>query len=300
MINVPTDLLRTFIAVADLRSFTRAAEYLGLTQPAVSAQIRRLQMLLGGELLDKSAPGVTLTPKGEIVVSYARRLLLLNDQMLDMAVRPRSVARLRIGIPVDFFEGEVLGVLADFRARHPDVHMQVFAETTDPLLRDLRRGEFDLALAAVESGQAAGASRTWLEPIGWGAASPEMAERPGPIPLAVLGESSLSRRQGIAALENAGREYEIAYVGVSFAGLVQAAASGLGIACWPRRGLEGAGLHVFDRTARLPKIADIHCVVHLREGLEGSELSELADAIAAAVSGMAEGCAEIPRKAAAN
>ena len=61
MTNIPTELLRTLVAVVELRSFTKAARSLGVTQPAVSAQIKRLQGLLGTELLDKSAPGVTLT-----------------------------------------------------------------------------------------------------------------------------------------------------------------------------------------------------------------------------------------------
>src|SRR4051794_8882453 len=75
MVNIPTDLLRTLISVVDLRSFTKAAQALGVTQPAVSAQIKRLQSLLTFDILDKSAPGVILTPRGEIVVTYARRLL---------------------------------------------------------------------------------------------------------------------------------------------------------------------------------------------------------------------------------
>ena len=70
MTNIPTELLRTLVAVVDLRSFTKAAQGLGMTQPAVSAQIKRLQVLLGGELLDKSAPGVALTRKGEAVVQF--------------------------------------------------------------------------------------------------------------------------------------------------------------------------------------------------------------------------------------
>ena len=65
MTNIPTELLRTLVAVVDLRSFTKAAQSLGVTQPAVSAQIKRLQGLLGSDLLDKSAPGVSLTSAGE-------------------------------------------------------------------------------------------------------------------------------------------------------------------------------------------------------------------------------------------
>ena len=73
MTNIPTDLLRTFVSVVELRSYTRAAKAQGMTQPAVSAQIRRLQRLLGAELLDKTAPGVCLTPMGEHVINSARR-----------------------------------------------------------------------------------------------------------------------------------------------------------------------------------------------------------------------------------
>ena len=116
MTNVPTDLLRTLIAVVDLRSFTRAAQSLGVTQPAVSAQIKRLQTLLGGELFDKSAPGVTLTAKGEMVVNYARRLLALNDQMLDVTARGSAAAQLRIGLATDYFEAPALRTIAEFQA----------------------------------------------------------------------------------------------------------------------------------------------------------------------------------------
>ena len=68
MTNIPTDLLRTFVLVVEQRSFTRAAKAQGMTQPAISAQIRRLQSLLGIELFDKSAPGVALTPMGRHVI----------------------------------------------------------------------------------------------------------------------------------------------------------------------------------------------------------------------------------------
>src|SRR5215470_18688734 len=87
MTNIPTELLRTLVAVVDLRSFTKAAHSLGITQPAVSAQIKRLQTLLGGELFDKSAPGVALTEKGVRVVNYARRLLTINDQIFGLTTR---------------------------------------------------------------------------------------------------------------------------------------------------------------------------------------------------------------------
>src|SRR5512140_1467181 len=102
MINIPTELLRTLIAVVDLRSFTKAAQSLGVTQPAVSAQIKRLQGLLGSELLDKRAPGVSLTPKGEIVVNEARRMLSINDRLVQLAGPEPAKRTLRVGMPSDF------------------------------------------------------------------------------------------------------------------------------------------------------------------------------------------------------
>ncbi|MCF8477121.1 MAG: LysR family transcriptional regulator, partial [Pseudolabrys sp.] len=100
MTNIPTDLLRTFVAVVDLRSFTKAAISLGVTQPAVSAQIKRLQFLIGDDIFDRSTHGVRLTPHGEIVISYARRLLSLNDQIVHLGGNPpRHELVIRVGTP---------------------------------------------------------------------------------------------------------------------------------------------------------------------------------------------------------
>jgi DNA-binding transcriptional LysR family regulator len=283
MINVPMDLLRTFIAVTDLRSFTRAAQALGVTQPAVSAQIKRLQMLLGAELFDKSAPGVTLTAKGEVIVNYARRVLALNDQMLDVTSHGGPVARLRIGLAMDYFEGPILQAISQFRKTHPELRMQISAEPSVSLLRDLRRGDYDLVVAASDAEQTDSPSRRWAEPTSWGAASMSVVEGDGPLPLLVVGESSLSRRLSVSALERAGQDYQIVYVGGSFAGMVQAAQAGLGVACWARRCLIEAGLTVLDGVPRLPPVPDAMGAVHLRDGLESPDMVELADLIAAAV-----------------
>ncbi len=89
MTNIPTDLLRTLVAVVDLRSFTKAAASLGLTQPAVSAQIKRLQFLLGGDVFDRSVQGISLTPQGEMVVELCAPPAL--DQRPDRPARRRQL-----------------------------------------------------------------------------------------------------------------------------------------------------------------------------------------------------------------
>ncbi len=140
MVNIPTELLRTLVSVIDLRSFTKAAQALGVTQPAVSAQIKRLQMLLGSEILDKSAPGVTLTPTGEMIVNHARRLLSINDQILGLATpRPRSQT-IRIGVPGDFVSPHLPWTLAEFRNRWPETMFSVRTGHSDALLDDFQQG----------------------------------------------------------------------------------------------------------------------------------------------------------------
>src|SRR5258707_13025643 len=99
MLNIPTDLLRTLSTVVDLSSFTKAAKALGITQPAVSAQIKRLQSLLGYDLLDKRAPAVILTPRGEFVINQTRRLLSITDDILRSTSGGRISQTLRVGIP---------------------------------------------------------------------------------------------------------------------------------------------------------------------------------------------------------
>ncbi|HEX5865577.1 MAG TPA: LysR family transcriptional regulator, partial [Casimicrobiaceae bacterium] len=199
MTNIPTDLLRTLIALIDLRSFTRAAQSLGITQPAVSAQIKRLQTLLGAELFDKSAPGVTLTANGEVIVNYARRLLSINDQIFDLATQGGTVDRLRIGIPAHHHESTIFRLVAEFRVRHPELRLQVCSEPTDTLLREFRRGEFDLVLGSADEQHASPPRWSWTESFGWAGTASSLASE-GPIPLVMIGEGSLTRRLGIKAL----------------------------------------------------------------------------------------------------
>jgi DNA-binding transcriptional LysR family regulator len=283
MINIPTEVLRTFVAVVEMRSFTRAAQSLGVTQPAVSAQIKRLQMLLGGELLDKSAPGVTLTAKGEIIIGYARRLLSINDQIMGLSSQAKVLDRLRVGIPIDSHENALLHLLARFRAEHPELQLQVCVDPSDTLLRDFRHGEYDLVLASAEETQPTRPRWSWLEATAWCVSSMALLEKEGPIPLAVLDEGSLTRRLSVKALEEAGVPYDIAYVGKTYASLIDAVAAGLGVACWAKSALESTGLHVFDRTARLPKLTDVTVGIYVREERDSSALNELADRIADAV-----------------
>jgi DNA-binding transcriptional LysR family regulator len=282
MTNIPTDLLRTLIAVVDLRSFTKAAQSLGVTQPAVSAQIKRLQGLLATDLLDKSAPGVSLTTSGELVVNYARRLLSINDQILDIA-GPRPAAKtVRIGATGDFTASGIALGLTCARVRRPDLHFQVYSANIDMLLRDLREGDTDIAVWVSSTGPALDTRYYWTEPLVWVHSASTRIDPGRPVPLVSYGEECLFTRNAMAALSEAGRECELVFVGSSLLGLAAAVAAGFGVMVLPRSRAEIPGISIW-KDPPLPKLPDIFSGIYVRNGVDLEEREQIADTIAAAL-----------------
>lgn len=275
MITVPTELLRTLVTVVDLRSFTKAAQYLGVTQPAVSAQIKRLQILLGSDLLDKSAPGVTLTEKGELVVNYARRLLTINDRILQLATPRSAEPPLRIGVPGDFAAAILPSTFVAFRARYPNMRFHIRADISDNLLRDLRQGHLDLAVALTTAGPGVDARHHWREDTVWVRSPALDFAAADPVPLASFGEESLMHRMATATLSHAGRDYDTVFTTLSLAALLAGVIAGIGVALLPSRSVS-AELGLWD-DGSLPNPAEMWCGIYLREGIDCEVLAELAD-----------------------
>ncbi len=282
MTNIPTELLRTLIAVVDLRSFTRAAQSLGVTQPAVSAQIKRLQSLLGTDLLDKSAPGVTLTSAGELVVNYARRLLSINDQILDIA-GPRPASKtVRIGATGDFTAGAIALGLICARAQRPDLRFEVYNANIDELLRDLREGDADLAVWVSATGPTLETRHYWTEPVVWVRGPTTRIDPTRPVPLVSYGEECLFTRNAMVALRQANRDSELVFVGSSLLGLGAAVAAGFGVMALPKSRADAAGVKVWE-DAPLPKLPDIFSGIYVRAGADAEDREQIAQSIAAAL-----------------
>jgi DNA-binding transcriptional LysR family regulator len=284
MTNIPTELLRTFVAVVDMRSFTRAAQSLGITQPAVSAQVKRLQQLLGGELLDKSAPGVLLTPIGESVLSSARRLLAINDQILNLAaVPPAEPHTIRVGVPGSFVGETFWRTLALIREDQPDIRFHVKSSGSDILVRDVRQGKLDVAVAVSESGPHSDARFHWTEDMVWVRAPLTRIDPAGPVPLVSHGDKCATHRQVADALERAGRAYNLSFTESSITSLAAAVNAGLGVMALPRCASGGADLAVWN-DAPLPPLPAVVCNVCVRAGADDvvdQFAKALADAYAA-------------------
>jgi DNA-binding transcriptional LysR family regulator len=278
MINIPTELLRTLVAVVDLRSFTKAAQSLGVTQPAVSAQIKRLQVLLDSELFDKSAPGVSLTPSGRLVVNFARRMLSINDQIVEISVPKLSAQSVRIGVSGGFAAPLLPPLLAEFKLRYPALRFLVRSEHFDIVSRDLRQGDLDLLIGLSEGDVMMDARHQWAEPMVWVRNPSLQLDDDAPVPLVTFGENCAYHRLALRAFSKAERPYEIVFVGASEASICAAVSSGLGISAMSARMARRAGFEPWE-DAPLPPVGDVFCGIYLGENGDRIVLEELADAV---------------------
>lgn len=280
MINIPTDLLRTLVTVVDLRSYTKAAAMLGVSQPAVSTQIKRLQFLLGADLFDRSSQGVSLTPHGETVVTHARRLLSINDQIISLrngGARPELA--IRIGTPSDFVASVLPDILACFRARWPEVRYTVHTDFYDQLIRLLHGGDIDIVIALSET-KPHDARHFCSQEVVWVRGADTRRDPRRPVPLVSYGEPCIYHRLAVKTLRSAGLEWESVFVGPSLNSVGNAVAAGFGVMAITRARAVSMGMIVWD-DAPLPKLPDLYSGIYVREG--GAQLiyEQLADDIAA-------------------
>ena len=124
MRNLPTDLLRTFVNVTELGGFSKAGSQIGRSQPAVSLQIKRLEELLDTELLIRNGRQLKMTEKGEMLLSYARQILKLNDQAVSSLTRQKLSGHIRLGIPNEFAISFLPNILGKFSHSHPDISLE--------------------------------------------------------------------------------------------------------------------------------------------------------------------------------
>jgi DNA-binding transcriptional LysR family regulator len=279
MINIPTELLRTLVAVVDQKSFTKAAHSLGVTQPAVSAQIKRLQGLLGTDIFDKHGPGVVLTAAGEAVITYARRLLSLNDQILQVATPEPTARRLRIGITGDYFSPYLPRALANFRTRWPYRKFQMIQGTNGQLLQDLRAGELDVIVLLTMDKPERDARHHWMEEMVWGRGASMSDPVDDPVPLVSRGDNWMNHSIAVNALEKVGRSYEFTLIAPTILSLISAVRNGLGVMPFARRRIVSTDLVVCGEHA-LPKLPELVSSVYVSEAGDSDVLNALADEIA--------------------
>lgn len=265
-IHFDLDVLRSFVCGVELGSFAKAAERLGRSTSAVSAQLKKLEDQAGKPLLRKAGRGMALTDAGEVMLAYARRLLDLNDEAATAMRGGELEGGIRLGLQEDFGETLLPEVLGRFARAHPKVRIEAHIARNAELLSRIDAGRLDLALAWEAGARPAHAEHLGTLPMRWiGAAHDRSRGSPreaGPLPLVMLESPCLLRTAAIDALDRAGIAWRMAFTSASLAGVWAAVAAGLGITLRTPLGLPA---NVRQLDASLPKPGTLGLALHRPE-----------------------------------
>ena len=226
---LPTELLRTFVVVAQSGGFTAASEELCLSQSTISQHVRRLEDLTGSSLFERDTRNVRLSSSGEALHRYALRILQLMDEAMTAVCGPPLDGTVRLGLPEDFASSRLAAALASFIRRNPAVDLVIKTGLSGDLFRELDEGKHDLVFAKRLQGSGRG-TLVRSEPLYWcGSASAPLRESQSPLPLAVHPPPSITRERIFAALDSANIRYRLAVVSSSVMVIQAAVEAGLGI-----------------------------------------------------------------------
>ena len=233
--NVPTDLLRTLVTVCELGNVTKAAQVLQLTEPAISQQIKKLELIIGSSIIDRSLSGITLTRDGSEILKSAQRMLSINDQIIFECGDDVGLHAIRVGVPSLFATNLLPDIVKEIRSKAPDAQVQICCDNSPNLLRIFRLGYLDIAFGYCDAKDAADAACFWTEDIGW-VRAPDFAVHPDePVPL--IGCPNVLRVDQIAieALKRSKRSYQVVFSAIDFGARLAAVAAGLGYMPLTRR-----------------------------------------------------------------
>lgn len=227
------DLLRTFLAVAQSLSFTQAARRLGIGQPTVSQQVRRLERAVGRTLFVRDTRRVTLTADGEAMAGFARSILAAHEQAVGYFTGSGLSGRLRLGVTDDLALTPVPRILRGFRELYPRVDLELTVSQSAVLQRRVESGHLDLAFVKQLPGEARG-RLVRRDRLVWAGVTGTRVDPHQPVPLVVYQAPSVSRALGVQALDAAGRDYRVRCTVRGVLGVVAGARAGLGLAIFAR------------------------------------------------------------------
>lgn len=224
--SIDTELLRSFVAIADSGGFTRAAEAVNRTQSAVSMQMKRLEDdVVQRSLFERDGRQVRLTPEGQVLLGYARRILKLHGEVLNTLREPHMVGAVRIGTPDDYVMRFLPDILSRFAQAYPLVQVEVHCEPSGMLLQ---RQDLDLTIVTREPGKEIG-QLLRQEHFVWAEAQGFSPHEQNPMPLAMFNADCFCRAWACNALDAAERPYRIAYTSPSLSAIFAVVGAGLAV-----------------------------------------------------------------------
>lgn len=273
--NIDSELLRTFVAIADYGGFTRAAEMINRTQSAVSMQMKRLEEdVLRKPLFNREGRQVSLTAEGQILLGYARRILKLHSEVLTTLREPHMVGTVRIGTPDDYVMRFMQHILVHFAQSYPLVQIEMHCEPSFALLQ---RQDLDLTIVTREPGTEIG-QLLRKESLVWAQARDSHLHRQATLPLAMFNSQCFCRAWACNALDAMGRDYRIAYTSPSLSAIMAAVSAGLAITA-QLRSLITPDLSIVGEEEGLPAMPMASIVLLRRDKARSQVIDTLAEAI---------------------
>lgn len=254
ILNLDLDLLRTFVAVADLNTFAAAAVAVCRTQSAVSQQMQRLEQLVGKELFARHGRNKLLTEHGIQLLGYARKILRFNDEACTSLMYNNIQGVLTIGASDDTADTLLPFLLSRVTSVYPKLAVDVRVKRSPFMIDMLKSGEVDLAITTMDT---AGHPHIVLRtsPTLWYCSADYHFQTEEPIPLVVLDEPSPFRAMAIKHLDAAGIPWRIAYVASTLSAVRAACRAGLGITVRPIE-MMSPDLRVLGMAEGLPSLPD--------------------------------------------
>ncbi len=247
-------LLQAFLTVADAGSFTAAANRLNSTQSTLSQQIGRLEEMVRTPLFDRSARPVRLTPAGERLIGYARRILALHGEAAALLADPSGSRSLRVGLPDDLVTSAISHAFARYTASHPEIRLDVTTGLSRDLARRFRESELDVVLVKEPHAQA-DARAIFCEPLTWAETAGRAEPWHDPIPVVAFPPGGLYRDQMIEQIEAAGFRWYLAFTGNSLASVLRAVEAGLGVSLLPLAAIGAYSVQNCRQFDRVPPMA---------------------------------------------
>jgi DNA-binding transcriptional LysR family regulator len=279
-----TDQLRSFLAIVDTGSFGRAAERVNKTQSAVSMHVRRLEEQLNCELFVKQGRGVRLSDAGEKLIDYARQMLHIEASALTSLTGSGLSGRIRLGIPDDYAERLLPGILTRFVRRHPLVEVSVVCDISTVVAARVHARDLDLAIVTA-CGTIAEVECLREEPLHWVARAGYRLDMDGPVPLALGAPSCAWRRVATEALEQAGIPSRLLMASNNHAAIDPIVRTGLAISVLPLSTI-GEGLQIIGSDL-LPGLPSVHIGMVQSPARRSPEAVAMADDIRAILTGEA-------------
>lgn len=255
IVSLDVDLLKTFIAIAETGSFTRAADEVHKTQGAVSMQMKRLEDIVGRPVFAREGRQSRLTADGERLLDYARRIVRLNDEAVITFAKPELTGLVRFGVPDDYADTVLPEFMARFSRTHPMVQVDVDCQGSQTLTALTRESKMDLALISAEAGTQ-GIEVVRREPLVWVTSVRHQVHEAEVVPLAVSQVGCAWRENTFQQLDSWNRRYRVAYQSSNSNAIKAAVLSGLAIGVMPRVSV-APGMRILAEADGFPPLMNI-------------------------------------------